>query len=445
VRILHVGWGYPPTWLGCGPVVYVHHLALAQKEAGDHVVVACASDQRADGRPAYDPAVAGVDGIPYVHLRNRPVHMHDWWHPEREASDPQCAAAIEHVVREVGPDVVHVHNVVGLSFDVLRVAQRLGSRVVVSLHNYLPICSRDNLFFADAERCEGPMARSCSRCLGTMIGDDAYRARLQAAVDALNGCDRLLAVSARVAELYAAQGVRPELLVVDHIASPAAGRLWDEIGRERVRRAANGAAATPHDPGTKTVPPLRLVFFGALTRHKGVMTLLQAVRHLARPELVDVHIYGWVDQADVPVLQAAIETCSPRHAGRLHFEGPFTQDSLRQSLPSMDVAVLTPRWDDNGPQTVMEALGAGLPVVATRVGGIPDFVHHGENGLLVEEGDAAALAAALDRLASDRHLVEQLRAGIDAPISMATHVESLAGHYRLEPAGLQAQVAAAPG
>ena len=138
MRILHVGWGYPPAWMGCGPVVYVHNLALCQVQAGHRPMVVCASDRSAENRPPFDPVVAGIDGIPYVHLQNRPSHMHDKWNPLREAHDPTCAAAFEHVLKETSPDVVHVHNLVGLSFDVIGAAKRFGARVVTSLHNYFP-------------------------------------------------------------------------------------------------------------------------------------------------------------------------------------------------------------------------------------------------------------------------------------------------------------------
>ena len=139
MRILHVGWGYPPAWMGCGPVVYVHTLALAQAEAGDQPMVVCASDRSAEGRPPFDPVVAGIDGIPYVHLQNRPSHMHDKWNPLREALRSRAAPPPSSTCsRRPSPDVVHVHNLVGLSFDVIGAAKRFGARVVTSLHNYFP-------------------------------------------------------------------------------------------------------------------------------------------------------------------------------------------------------------------------------------------------------------------------------------------------------------------
>src|SRR6185312_6309679 len=162
--------------------------------------------------------------------------------------------------------------------------------VLSSLHNYLPVCYRDDLFFADAELCAGPLERSCSRCLGTLVDDADYRHRQAAAVAALNSCDLNLAVSERVREIYVEQGVDAAKLVVDRCGTPAGERLWRRIGSRRV--AAAGAEPPLGDR------PLRLVFFGAGLPRKGAMVLLQAIRALSDPARVEVHVYGGVAQGD---------------------------------------------------------------------------------------------------------------------------------------------------
>jgi glycosyltransferase involved in cell wall biosynthesis len=69
-------------------------------------------------------------------------------------------------------------------------------------------------------------------------------------------------------------------------------------------------------------------------------------------------------------------------------------------LRASDVFVLSSRWEGN-PMSVMEAMAAGLPVVSTAVGGVPELVHEGETGLLVPSEDAGALAQALQALVDD--------------------------------------------
>ena len=74
-----------------------------------------------------------------------------------------------------------------------------------------------------------------------------------------------------------------------------------------------------------------------------------------------------------------------------------------------DASLLSSSWE-NFPHTVVEALAVGTPVIATRTGGVAEVVRDGENGLLVEPGDVAALAAAIDRFFTDAELAARLRA-----------------------------------
>lgn len=423
MRIVHVGWGHWPEHRLAGPIIYLHKLAQAQTAAGDEVTIACASERTVPGGGPYATLTDVVDGIPYVHLCNRPAYEHDLWNPLREAHDPDCERAFEAVFGELEPDVVHIHNFVGLSFDVVAAARRHAGAVISSLHNYIPVCSRDDLFFADSERCGGPLERSCSRCLGTLVDQSEYVERHAAAVAALNACDRVLPVSTRVREIYTAHGVNPGLMAVDHCGTPAGERLWRRLGSRRV---AEAAAGLERSIGER---PLRLVFFGAGLPRKGAMHLLQAVRALRDPARVEVDIYGGVGPADQERLNGFLASSPAAVREAIRFRGGFNQDDLDGILAGADAAVLTPRWEDNGPQTVFEALASGLPVLGSRVGGIPDFVEDGRNGLLVDEGHARGLAAAIERLLDEPGLLARLRAGIRPPVRMSEHARALRGLY----------------
>jgi glycosyltransferase involved in cell wall biosynthesis len=82
---------------------------------------------------------------------------------------------------------------------------------------------------------------------------------------------------------------------------------------------------------------------------------------------------------------------------------------LRQ-LAGARAAVLSSAWE-NLPHAAVEALSVGTPVISTAVGGVPEVVHDGENGLLVPAGDVRALGAALRRMLEDDALHDRLAAG----------------------------------
>jgi glycogen synthase len=139
-----------------------------------------------------------------------------------------------------------------------------------------------------------------------------------------------------------------------------------------------------------------VLFVGRLAEQKGVRTLLAAAR------LVDAHV---VLVGDGPE-RKRLEQRAPE---RVHFVGFVPHEQIPAILANGDVLVLPSRYEELG-AVLVEALWAGLPVVASRVGGVPEIVRDGETGILVPPGDPRALAAALNRVLGDEALAQRLRA-----------------------------------
>jgi glycosyltransferase involved in cell wall biosynthesis len=93
----------------------------------------------------------------------------------------------------------------------------------------------------------------------------------------------------------------------------------------------------------------------------------------------------------------------------VRFLGALQRDEVLRLFRAADASLLSSTWE-NFPHTVVESLAVGTPVIATRVGGVAEVVHDGENGLLVPAGDAGALAAAIRRFYGERGLRERLAA-----------------------------------
>ena len=153
------------------------------------------------------------------------------------------------------------------------------------------------------------------------------------------------------------------------------------------------AEAEPFDVGERPV----LAFAGRLTAQKDLGVALAALR-----ELPDVRLLVAGDGPE----RARLVAEAPAN---VTFLGPLPRSRVLGLLRGADAAVLTSAWE-NFPHGVVEALAVGTPVVATRTGGVAEVVRDGENGLLVEAGDAAAFAAAVRRLLSDDALRARLAA-----------------------------------
>ena len=141
---------------------------------------------------------------------------------------------------------------------------------------------------------------------------------------------------------------------------------------------------------------------GRLTAQKALGDALAAIARVDGASLV---VLG--DGPERPRLEARRDELGL--GDRVRFLGAGTRDDVVRLFRAADVALLTSAWE-NLPHTVLEALAAGTPVVATAVGGVPEVVREGENGLLVAAGDVEAIAGALARLLGDDALRERLAA-----------------------------------
>jgi glycosyltransferase involved in cell wall biosynthesis len=156
-----------------------------------------------------------------------------------------------------------------------------------------------------------------------------------------------------------------------------------------------------------------LVFAGRLGPQKALDVLLRA--------LVDVPEVTLVVVGDGPE-RAVLERLTRELGlgGRVSFRGAVPREQVLQLFSAADASVLPSAWE-NFPHTVVEALANGCPVIATAVGGVPEVVRDGENGLLVVPGDPAALGAAITRLFADDALRAKLSGA--APGSVAGYSE----------------------
>ena len=106
---------------------------------------------------------------------------------------------------------------------------------------------------------------------------------------------------------------------------------------------------------------------------------------------------------------------------RVEFTGPLTGPAKTHELAWANVFAFPSSYRNEGqPLVVIEALAAGLPIITTSHRGIPDTVIHDRNAILIEPGDVAALAAALERLAGD----ERLRARLAVAAGVATRTNT---------------------
>jgi glycosyltransferase involved in cell wall biosynthesis len=228
---------------------------------------------------------------------------------------------------------------------------------------------------------------------------------------------RVVAVSHSVAEFCVAQmGFRRSQVVVIHNPLTRKMRPADEAALAALRRRYGFPADAP--------------VVGAVTRFysvKGTSFLLEAFARVLEA-IPTSYLLLVGDGPERPALEAQARSLGVQE--RVIFAG-FRED-IEEHLRLFRVAVL-PSLQEGLPLAGIEALSAGVPLVASRVGGLPELVSDGRTGFLVEAGNAAAIADALLRILRDPALEKNLRAQslIEARrFSMETFVTRMEKTYR---------------
>ncbi len=304
-------------------------------------------------------------------------------------------------VRMTGARVLHAHNLQPLfGWRALAAARREGARVVLHLHQYRLVCANGVCFTAGAEcvRCHGrnTLPGVLHNCRGARAEAFAYAAGLSL-------------WQRRIAQLADA------VIVPSEFARRRLCELGAPLPEARVHAIAPPVAA-PAEVSASPAGGYALVV-SRLAPEKGVDVAIDACRRVGVPLVVAG------DGPERPRLQA--------RAGRaggpagVRFLGRVDEAELARLRAGAAVALVPSRSAETFGLAAAEAMAAGLPVVASRVGSLPELVP--PEGL-VEPGDPAALAEALGRLRGDRTAAERGRERVHltcSPEMVATRLQAV--------------------
>jgi glycosyltransferase involved in cell wall biosynthesis len=323
------------------------------------------------------------DEVSLLREAGHSVHM---WAPVPEASgalglaragassvwSASAAQTVKRLVREHRADVVHAHNLFpALSPAVLRAALAEGAAVVMTLHSYRLLCLPGS-FLRDGEICEVCLGHlpwrgvryRCYRHSMAASGALAASLAVHRALRTFDRVTRFFAVSRFVRDKYIQAGFSPGQIVVKP----------------------NFAWPSPRRSG----PGEYFLVLGRLHPEKGVGTVVEAWRAHGAP--------GRVVVAGAGTEEATLRAAAPPS---VEFAGEVPPAQVSGLLSRARALLVPSLWYEAAPRGIVEAYSAGVPVIASRVGALPESVEEGVSGLLVAPGDAKSWAQAAQRLADD--------------------------------------------
>jgi len=436
VKVVHVPFTFVPDPVG-GTEIYVDGLARSLLSYGvESVIVA--------------PSQAACEPYEYKGLRVRRfrsvVEGTDALRELYGAGDYAAATAFGRVLDEERADAVHLHAFTrAVSVLLVRAAKERELPVFFTYHTPTVSCQRGTLLLRGKQVCDGVLGvRRCTGCALEGHGLPGKAANILSHVPYSVG--RALERAGLSGGIWTALRMT-DLVRMRHAAIRAL--LWevDEIValKEWVRALLleNGVPASkitlsPHGlssdgpigepPIDVAEGPLRVAFLGRTDRVKGVDTLINAV--CSAPDLqIELHLYGVVQGAGDQSYWSGLQNLAARD-GRITFFPAVEHEDVIPLLRKYHLLAVPSRWLETGPLVVLEAFAAGAPVLGSRLGGLIDWVRHGENGLLIEPESVPAWADALRRCAHDRPFVAHLRRGVRPPRSTDEVANDMATLYR---------------
>lgn len=326
---------YPPYHLG-GDAVHVYHLAQLLAERGHEVHVAALRDP-------YILLRGGAERSGFVNHPNVHLHSIETTFPRARVVTSfsigtfgRYVSEARALVAEIRPDVIHHHNIAGFGPEVLSLE---APRTLWTLHDYWSICQRNNLVRFNGTLCDVDF--NCESCALLSRKPPQLWRRWMSIADHARGVQTLVTPSQYLGERVAKHLPRPFHVLPNFV--PATGRP--------------PASAEERSPA--------FLFVGMLEKHKGILELLDQYRDYKGETALWVIGEG--------SLQGQVQRLAARDP-RVTTLGRLSAEALGQRFQRARALLFPSVWPENCPTVVLEALAAGTPVVATRLGGTTELL-----------------------------------------------------------------------
>lgn len=292
------------------------------------------------------------------------------------------------------PDIAHFHGFDGFSFSVVDAARVLGIPRIITLHAFGLLCPRVVLLHENGRTCrKANPACQILRSLRRIVLEDRFNVVLAPSQFALD-------VLSENGFLQSSEKVKIPLFI--DMKEFRGSRKAEDKSRES----------------------FEVLYVGRLSRHKGVHILITAFKGLPFPD-ASLHIIGWGD------FENSLRETS-KGDDRIHFHGKMPLDMLADQYANADVTVVPSICFENSPYAVYESFCMGTPVVGSRIGGIPELIEDGHNGLLSEAGSVEELRTNLRGLIEDKEKLKNLKEGAKESASkydISSHIHKLEEIY----------------
>lgn len=380
MKILHICTGFDLDYQG-GITNYVRSIAYTQANNGNDVYVL------ADG---------GKDNKYKILINKTKIFKYSFSHKK----DNKQYNYIKNLLNSYNFNIIHIHLMLNVDQRIWRLLE--GRDYVVSLHDYYFICPRIQMIRPGASCCRMASYDKCKKCFSILesnhyiyklfekiIGkektanfkvknEQIYKKWITNNKLLLEKANYLLPVSNRVKNIFSDSSIRGKYKVM-HIGNISAENYEKTLSFSNNKK-------------------IKMVILSSVSEIKGGSLFCDIYKKCNNPFL-EVHFYGRCNMIESEMINSA---------GIIN-HGIYKQSELQTLLKEYDMGIMTPIWEDNGPQVVMEMINNNLPVFATNMGGIPDFVNM-DNGFIFDPFDSNEIEKAINFLSNlNREKINEMR------------------------------------
>lgn len=401
MRVLVIAHGHPAFSIG-GAEVAAHALFRglgARPDAEAHFLARAASPLR---RHRDTPLASFRQGAHETFL-----HAEDydhWWLSNRAVEDLDGPFA--DLLRDLRPDVVHFHHIIGLGVEAIAVVRRVlpDAAIVMTFHEYLSICAHHGQMVKTTRGrlCRGASPADCAACFPERTAAEFYR-RERFLKDHFALVDGFVSPSRFLVDRYVAWGLDEARFSVIENGLDTAARAAPRTLPRQGRRA-------------------RFGFFGQVTHFKGVHVLLDAITRIpdaAWGEDAALNIFGGNLETQPEAFQAQLRALLDKAGRRARLWGAYSGEELPRLMAHVDWVVMPSVWWENAPVVIQESFHHRRPLIVSDIGGMAEKVRHDVDGLHFRMGSAEDLADAMTRAMTEKGLWQRLAEAAPEPLDLA--------------------------
>ncbi len=386
---------YPPYNRGGAEQVVIKTIQGLQ-HAGHDVVLITSSPKGDEFAKEHGITIYRVKPLNiffYTNLHHYPVFLRAVWHV-LDTFNISVAKKVQKILTKEQPDVVHTHNLMGLSFLIPRVIKAQGIRHIHTVHD-VQLVEPSAMIIKEKEhawRYNSPFTTIYSLIMSTLMGSPHV----------------VISPSQFLKDFYQKRGffTHSEMYI---IRNPMTFDLQKQ----------------PTKTANKKTTQCSFLYVGQVEFHKGIDSLVDAFSSF-KEKNVSLHIVGDGSKLDMLKEKA-------KHQHNIHIHGKVPHDELPKLFSDSDVTIVPSLCYENSPTVIFESFAFGIPVIASNIEGIAELIVEGENGFTFTAGDASALTQKIEWCIDHKAQIATMKQKTSASLvglSIDSYIKALMSHYR---------------